>query len=225
MKFSHTSLLRSAEQIRAEMKISLPYEDTKIFLGYERDYLSTLYAPALLRYRVVMSEVERRKADPLALTREFEEIRDSLRPLLAQTKGLSSLRSSTFFPAGKKRSDQAFRLQSLEDKVASLSIGKFCQLMDPGKFDSRFNFTKPMGDTELRNPQSSVYQSLLSKIDAIRNSPIATGLFQNFVDTFCAVVNNASEDYDNPQEIRDGCNRFYGLFNQLMAGPVVEPGE
>ena len=217
MKVNPRELLKSDEQIRAELKISLPFEDNKIFLGFERDYITNKASSLLARYRTILAEVGTRKNDPVTLTRDIEQVRASLAPLLVKCRGISSLRSSAFFPAGKKKSDQAFRLLSLDDKVSQLSIGKYCQLMDPSKIDVKFSFTKPVGDAELRNPQSPVYQSLLNGLRRNKEDQVSLDFFEQFIDSFVGMVMNTSSEFDNPQEIIDASNRFYGLMGQLVA--------
>jgi hypothetical protein len=210
-------LLKSTEQLREEIKISVPFNDTKIFLTYERDYFTSKCDSSLKAYNDILSGLNSRKNDIVKLHRDIDAIRGNLRMYIEKTKQIASMRSAVFFPAGKKKSDQAYRLRSLEDKVSELPLGKFTQLMDIGKLNSRLTWTKPSGDTELRNPQSPFYVSLLN-IASKPLGPYEKELVRSFSDSLIGVVQNVAADYDNSQQIIDASNRCYGRMHEAFSG-------
>jgi hypothetical protein len=216
MRVNPNELLRSDEQIRAELKISMPFMDTKIFLPYEREYFHSIENERIARYNTLMREITTRKADPIQLTKDINDIRDKLSSSVNNAKNLTSMRSSTFFPVGKKKSDQAYRTQPLEEKVTSLPIGKFCQLMDVGKICPRLIFTKPVGDAELRTHTSPMYVSILNSLRNTQEGP-QRELFNQFANQLYSVIANGSQDYDRPNEINDAVNNAYRAHNALLA--------
>jgi len=156
------------------------------------------------------------------LTKTINDIRTSMSSFIAIGKSLSSLRSTTFFPAGKKKSDQTYRLLALEEKVQNLQIGKYFQLMDIGKINSKFTFTKPNGEADLTNPRSPMYLSMMQLAKKPMNAA-ETEFVNNFLDNTVSTINNASGEYENPQQILAASDNFYRSLNELRTELLEEP--
>jgi hypothetical protein len=211
-KVSPSELLKSDEQIREELKISMPFKDTKIFLTYERAYLDSKVQNALDDYAKLLQSVNAYRGDIVTLHKNFEKIKATIAPVSQLAKQVSNLRSSTFFPNGKKKSDQAYRLLSLEDKVMNLQFGKYLQLMDISKLNSRFTWTKTAGEGDLRNSHSPFYVSMLALVDRCSNL-VEIDLVRNFVDGVISAIHDCSYDYQDSQTIQSSATDVYQRLN------------